>query len=899
MLYSTSLAGKWSFALDPDGRGTGEKWFDAELDDTIDLPGSVDEAKKVPLTTERTMAHLSRKHPYVGQAWYRRSFEVAAEAAGLFHTIVLERAHGEVNLWVDGVKRGRDESLSTTNRFFIGPLKAGTHTIAMMIDNDRFEAVGDAIVHQGMPDVAHSKTDHTQTNWNGVVGELRVDAARTSISRVDVFSPDRKVQVRIELDAFDVELRRPSFWTQAADDRLTLAFSIGAETSPVIVERPVLIDSAFTVVDLSVELPAEAALWDEFDPVVHRLEVTWLRNGRMQDRAETTFGIRSFVAEGKRLRLNGRPVFLRGTLDCCIFPLTGYPPTERAGWRKVFATLRSYGLNHVRYHSYCPPKAAFEVADEMGFLLHVETPVWAELGQDPKLDAYVYSETNRILRDYGNHPSFVMFAVGNELHGSAVHCFLERWVDHWKPRDARRVFTGGSAWPTTKRADYASKPEPRNQMWLENLDGRLNRRPLETRTDFSQWVQKVPMALISHETGQWCVYPNFDEIDKYTGVLEARNFEMVRDDLAAKGRLDDARNLLMASGRLQTALYKEEMEAAMRTRDLAGTQLLGLQDFPGQGTALVGVVDAFWDKKSYVTPAEFREFSSPIVPLLRADTFVLSEGEDFIADLQLAQFGPSPLASAVLRWSLRESDGGEVRAGSLSASALATGHLHDIGPIRFSTSGLGMARYELVVALEGTPYRNRWGVWVFSASHDVAPLELAATFDHSVMTRLTEGATVVLAPEPERLKPNAVLGHTTAFWNTLWTNGQEPHTLGLIIDVTHPIFSTFPAASHSDWHMWDLTYHRRAFDVAGMPFRRIIGIVDDWNENRDLVLAAEARVGTGRLILCAADIVTNLADRPVARSFRAALSAYASDPSQSVAAISEDEIRHWWSRVSA
>ena len=157
-------------------------------------------------------------------------------------------------------------------------------------------------------------------------------------------------------------------------------------------------------VEIDVELPADAALWDEFDPVVHSLTTEWLRDGVLQDRRTTTFGIRSFVAEDKRLKLNGRPVFLRGTLDCCIFPLTGYPPTDHDGWRKVFGTVKAYGLNHVRYHSYCPPKAAFEVADEIGVLLHVETPVWPVLGADPNLDRYIYAEAERIVRDYGNHP---------------------------------------------------------------------------------------------------------------------------------------------------------------------------------------------------------------------------------------------------------------------------------------------------------------------------------------------------------------------------------------------------------------------------------------------------------------------------------------------------------------
>jgi hypothetical protein len=900
MLFSTPLEGIWSFALDPEKRGIGEQWFKRELGDTIPLPGSVDEARKVPLTTERTMAHLSRRYPYVGQAWYAREFEVGAEADCLYHFLALERPHGEVNLWLDGFKVGRDESLSTENRFFLGPLKAGSHRLVMMIDNDRFEAVGEALVRNSMIDVAHSTTDHTQTNWNGVVGYLRIEACRASIARLDVSAPTRNARVRLELEAFDPDIRFPNYWTERAWHQLSLRFDIEGRSEPLVVTRDVEIGSAYAPVEIHVTLPAEAGLWDEFSPVVHSVTAEWLRDGVLQDRRMTTFGIRSFVSEDKRLKLNGRPVFLRGTLDCCIFPLTGYPPTDHEGWRKVFGTAKAYGLNHVRYHSYCPPRAAFEVADEMGLLLHVETPVWPVLGADPNLDRYIRSEAERIVRDYGNHPSFVMLCVGNEVHGARLHAFLERFVDKWKAEDARRIYTGGSGWPTTMRADYVSKPEPRNQRWLDNLEGRLNARPLETLTDWSDWRDQVPVPLVSHETGQWCVYPNLDEIEKYSGVVEARNFLMVRDDLDNKGRLHLAGDFLLASGAVQTKLYKEEMEAALRTRDWAGTQLLGLQDFPGQGTALVGVVDAFWDEKPYVTPAQFREFCAPVVPLIRSESFALDAGKPFRALVQLAQYGPSDLEDATIGWSLNDLHGTSVAAGSLTAAQLPTGHLHDIGQIEIATEGLpSPSEYELVVELTGTEYRNRWPLWIFETEIAETALPVINSLDSTALERIAAGETLVLMPEPGQLEPNAALGFTTVFWNTLWTNGQEPHTLGLLNDIDHPVLRRFPARTHSDWHWWELTFHRRAFDIENMPFRPIVRVIDDWNTNRDLVLVAEARIGKGRLILCAIDITSDLDGRPAARSFRNALAAYVASPSAKAPELTAAEAEAWWERIRA
>ncbi|WP_343712067.1 sugar-binding domain-containing protein [Inquilinus sp.] len=871
MLFATSLAGTWSFALDPDHRGLKEAWFGRELDDTIALPGSVDEARKAPANPDGTMAHLSRRHPYVGRAWYGRSFEVAAEAAGLYHQLVLERPHGEVTVWLGGIKIGRDRSLSTEHRFLLGKLAAGPHRLVLMIDNERVEAVGEAITHAGMENVAHSNTDHTQTNWNGVVGSLRIEASVGAISRVAIHAPTRRARIDIELDGFDTDIHYPTFWTRDAGDRLVLRFRLASVAEPLVIERPVTIRSGFTPVSIDVDLPEATGLWDEFSPVVHRLDVEWSRGGVPVDRNETSFGIRSFTRDGRRLRLNGRAVFLRGTLDCCIFPLTGYPPCDVDGWRKVYSTVQAYGLNHVRFHSYCPPEAAFVAADEMGVLLHVETPVWAVLGSDPNLDRFIHEESERIVRAYGNHPSFVMMAVGNEPHGPGLHAFLSRWVAHWTEADPRRLYTGCSGWPTIAEADYASKPEPRSQRWGEGLAGRLNAQALETMTDWSAYRDAVDMPLVTHEMGQWCVFPNLDEIEKYRGVVEARNFARVRDDLAAKGMLDLARDFLVASGSLQTKLYKEDIESALRTRDLAGIQLLGLQDFPGQGTALVGVVDAFWDQKPYVSPEAFREFCAPVVPLVRSERFVATRGEPIRAAVEVAQFGPADIEDAVLRWSLADDSGTVIDQGEIRARRLTTGDLHRIADLAIETSALAQGRYELLLELAGTGYRNRWGYWIFEKASGAVPLEIVADLNEAVLSRIEAGETIVWSPDPKAIRQDSILGFTTVFWNTLWTRRQPPHTLGLLIDQDHPIFSAFPSGRASDWHWWELVHGRAALDLCGLGLSPIVRVIDDWNSNRDLALLAECRIGRGRLVISAIDLASDLDRRPVASAMRHAL----------------------------
>src|SRR5690606_9459403 len=169
--------------------------------------------------------------------------------------------------------------------------------------------------------------------------------------------------------------------------------------------------------------------------------------------------------------------------------------------------------------------------------------------------------------------------------------------------------------------------------------------------------------------------------------------------------------------------------------------------------------------------------------------------------------------------------------------------------------------------------------------------------DATALDRIAAGDTLVLSPPPETLRPNSILGHTAAFWNTLWTDGQAPHTLGLLVDSQHPLFEQFPSADHTDWHWWELTHLRRAFDMQGLENKAIVRVVDDWNSNRDLVLCAEMRLGQGRLILVAFDLEHNLDDRPVARTFHAALAAYLNGQAIEAPEVTRQTILDWWEGV--
>ncbi|MHC4643662.1 MAG: sugar-binding domain-containing protein, partial [Planctomycetota bacterium] len=294
-------------------------------------------------------------------------------------------------------------------------------------------------------------------------------------------------------------------------------------------------------------------LWDEFTWATYGAKVQLKFTAGAQtfyDSKTVTFGMREFGTKGTQFTINDRPTFLRGTLECSIFPLTGYPDMSVDGWVRIFRIAKAHGLNHMRFHSWCPPEAAFIAADRMGFMLHVECPAWTTIGNGKPIDKFIYAEGDRILKAYGNHPSFCMLAYGNEPGGRNQKRFLSDLVNYWKQKDPRRLYTSAAGWPIIPENDFHSTPAPRGHQWGSGLKSRFNANPPETVTDYGSIIQNYDVPVVSHEIGQWCVYPNFKEIKKYTGVLKPRNFEIFRDSLADHHMLEKAEDFLMASGKL-------------------------------------------------------------------------------------------------------------------------------------------------------------------------------------------------------------------------------------------------------------------------------------------------------------------------------------------------------------
>jgi len=468
---------------------------------------------------------------------------------------------------------------------------------------------------------------------------------------------------------------------------------------------------------------------------------------------------------------------------------------------------------------------------------------------------------------YGNHPSFCMLSAGNEPAGKNQAKYLGEFVKYWQAKDKRRVYTGASvamSWPLYPESDYMIKSGSRGLNWNSI-------RP-ETRSDYHTAIEKFTMPYVTHEMGQWCVFPNFNEIKKYTGVNRAKNFELFQEDLKDHNMEDMAEEFFMASGKLQALCYKQEIEKSLRTPGIAGFQLLGLQDFPGQGTALVGILDAFWDEKPYINAKQWSRFCNSTVPLTRIEKFVYTNDETFVADVELYSFEKSPLKNALIKWTIKDENGTLITNGNFSPKTYPNGNCLPVGNVSFSLNKINKAtKLTLEVTIANTSFANDWNFWVYPVKLQAinsGDIYYTDTLDAKAEEILNKGGKVFLNAAGKVVKGKEVVQYfTPVFWNTSWFKMRPPHTLGFVVQAKHPAFKNFPTEYHSNMQWWEIANKAQVMNLEDFPkgFKPLVQPIDTWFMNRRLAMILEAKVGNGKLIISSADLVSDTTHRPAAR----------------------------------
>ena len=600
---------------------------------------------------------------------------------------------------------------------------------------------------------------------------------------------------------------------------------------------------------------------------------------------------KDFHIEGAHFYANGHRIFLRGKHDAAVWPLTGHVEMSVEGWMKYLGTCKEYGINHVRFHSWCPPEAAFVAADSLGIYLQPELPFWGSFDKkDERLMAFLHQEGENILREYGHHPSFRMMALGNELWGDIDK--MKEFVDDFRKIAPDKYYTFGSNYylgyqGIKEGMDYFTTCRIGGEGWgkynthtrgsfsfADAYDGgMINHFHPNSTMNFDEACDKAGIPIISHETGQFQTYPDYREMKKYTGVLHPYNFEVFRRRLAAAGMLSQADDFHKASGLWSVKLYKADIEMDLRTKNMAGFQLLDIQDYPGQGSAFVGILDAFMESKGITTPEEWRQWCSPVVPLLEMKKFCFEDGEKIQAKVTVANYGGSSLYGKKLKWKIGDAEG------VMNIFTYDEG-LIDVGVLDEEISADKPTKLNVSLNIEETEARNSYDFWVYpKKALEKKGVIIAKDLNQKVVKVLEHGGKVLWMPtasshfvaaddtlsQADNATPYTVGGlFQTDYWNyrmfkTICENNKKkvsPGTLGILTNPEHPIFKGFPTEMHTNWQWFPVIKesHPLVLDNFAKDYRPVVQVIDNIERNHKLGLVMEWKVGAGKLLVCMSDL---------------------------------------------
>lgn len=941
MIKSLNLAGSWNFAMDGSKEGIKKKQYLTTPTDTISLPGTISQAQKGTPSDVRETGFLTDPYLFEGYAWYSR--EITLEEADLDKIIYLylERTR-MTKVWIDDTFAGEFDSLNTPHNYELTNfIKKTKFRLTILVSNVDYPTKG-----------GHLTSPDTQTNWNGIIGEIALHFFEpVYLTNVKTFPDIESKSVSVTFHTINrtniektLNITAKAFLTDINGD--TGVTTQNAEFS---VNFPIGEGKA----DMIYTLGEDAALWSEYSPVVYRLELTIADSA---EKTTTTFGLRKFSASETEFLINETPTFLRGKHDGLIFPLTGAVPATVEEWIHVMKISKSYGINHYRFHTCCPPDAAFTAADYLGIYMEPQLPFWGTLtapgdeNHNEEEQQYLITEGYRMMDTFGNHPSYCMMSLGNELWGSKER--MAEIIRDYKAVDKRHLYTQGSnnfqhtpvllpeddfyvgvrfSKNRLFRGSYGMCDAPLGHIqWDEpstmhnydemiyptNTEDTNTEDAEEIEIQYGTGVKKVKatkgdgvlvphIPVVSHEIGQFTVYPNFHEIEKYTGVLKARNFEVFKERLDEKGMLDQADDFFYTSGKLSVQCYKEELEAAARTRLLAGYQILDIQDFSGQGTALVGILDAFMDSKGHVTPEEWAGYCSDGILLAQFESYVHTNGETFTSAMAIRYYNPDKLIGKKLHWELSNNSADALNTGiSPSMDIVASGDIA-IPEGAFGLVALGDAAiaipegnkalvYTLTLTVPGTKMKNTYELYSYPARksslnintvsnicQNGTHLFLTQNFDEAE-TLLKQGKRVLYLPN--EVKESLEGFYCTDFWcypmfRDICEWMKKPvavGTMGLLIQTEHPALKDFPTHKYStpQWYQIVSNADCAILDEAtDKSYRPIVQMVDNFERNHKLGILFEGNAGDGRLMICTSRL-SDIANRAEVKQFTTSLLDY-------------------------
>jgi len=859
-----SLKGEWYLIMSSYEEKEGKNIY------KITLPASITEKGFGEKNEKRELFFLSEKYKYVGKVVFEKTFDLP-DIHNKSVSFFMERSR-ITKVWVNGIYAGRRDLLTTQQYYDITELvREGRNTISVEVDNTYETAPKEAIIG------SHMATEHTQTNWIGILGEigLRISSRiYPYIIRVYPYAAEYKAKVRIQLISHI-----------CGNERVRITLNQANAEKEKAVQEEFTVEMGNNSLEMELNLDKKTPLWSEFEPFMTSIVVN-IETSEGVIEKEVKFGLRDYKVgnDKKHIAVNGKNIFIRSETNCAVFPETGYAPMDEESWDKLFDTYLEYGINYVRFHSWCPPDAAFRSADKKGLYIQPELCEWTfHTFEDLNEYDYYMREAKAIVDFYGNHPSFVALTWGNELRSQnrkrmGELCHIMRDYD-----DTRLYAEGSNAWygqeGINEDSDFVLAQGNYDDAWRGTFAGNrgfINDKAPAKNMNYSKEIAGIDKPVISFEVGQFQVYPDYDEIKKYKGPLEARNLTEYQKIMIQNGLAGKDKEFHIASGKLAMMCYREEIEAAMRTPDLAGISLLGLQDFSGQGTALVGMIDAFGEPKKFADPAEFRSFFGPVTPLVVMDKHSFYSKEYTELKVYVHNFGKDHLHEKVSLTAVDLANENRILYQEWIPKEIIQGKLNYIGSVQLIMPTTEVA-VEIEIRVSVGDRVNKYKIFVYPNDEITAEEKncIISKLDQEAIERLNRGESLLYNPKltPDSLPASIPASYISDFWCWIMFKKWDcSGTMGLTLDPESPIFNKFPTDNCTDPRWWHLLSGSRAVVLTRSNIEPLIQMIDNIQRNEKLAMAFEVNVGKGKLLVTS----LNLSDsnEPTVKAFTKSLLAY-------------------------
>lgn len=896
------LSGAWELSL--------SDYEGADFGDTVTLPGTLSENEKGTKNDSTDKTKLSLKYKYTGSATYRKRIDIPSDWDGKSVTLSMERTK-LTKVWVNGVEEtncNTSDSIAVPHEYRLENLVPGQeNTITVQVTNGTgpSETKSDN-VYGLFRTKTHMLTAETQTDWNGIIGDIVLKAAdNVYIKDVMVYPSAEKKQAVV----------KAVVQNDTGDDvNGTIALSAQSynhDGSADIVPKAVY-SSSFaageSTLEYTYDMGDDIRLWSEFHPSLYRMTVSLdAENGAKNDYVES-FGMRDWGTSEGQFTINGNKTFLRGEANSAVFPETGYPYMTKEEWTAFFKKAQSIGINFFRFHSWIPPMSAFEAADELGIYMQPEMYGFGGTPTENDFNNTLYGEDGiNALKYFASNPSFVMMAFGNEMTttGSSAEA-VEAYRAKLKAIDPTRLYAEGTNnnlsisklnenddfWTTAKVGMDGSDQQIRLSFaWNNDANGgRLEGEQPNSCQDYSAAVEYLgsDIPVMGHEVGQYQVLPKFDEeIAKYDDTVFApRNLSNFRQLMQNKGMLEMNDRFSESTARTSAIQYRADIEAALKTNNFGGYQLLSIQDFPGQNTALVGILDSFMDDKDGgFTAEEYRSFNGPVTTIARIPKYVYNTDEDFTAEIVTTNYSESVISNVSAEWKITDEDGAVIADGETNAAELPQGAVTTVGKVDLGSpfAAADKAR-KLTFTVSAAGSENSYSLWVYpkeieKASDDVL---IADAYTKEVRDTLAAGGKVLMLPTPtsSNLINSVSVRWTNDYWSSMFHGrvNDAATTMGIYLDPESPVFRDFPTESFGDYQWYNLMKNSRAvvLDDAPDELEPLVWNIDHMAYSRKLSSLFEVKVGDGKLLVCTMDILNQMESHPEVRQMYNSLVEYVS-----------------------